>query len=82
MSNRVMAAAGWAIALGLVVFFVPPAMVALAAPYGYRKLRRVGWGRCPILYRFRTRCSGCDLQFGRMGRLVQDRGLCLCASCI
>jgi hypothetical protein len=34
------------------------------------------------LYRFRTRRSGCDLQFGRMTMLGQDRGLCLFASCI
>jgi len=34
------------------------------------------------LYRFRTRRSGCDLQFGRMSRMGQDRGLCLFASSI
>jgi hypothetical protein len=34
------------------------------------------------LYRFRTRRRDCDLQFGRMTMLGQDRGLCLFASCI
>ncbi len=34
------------------------------------------------VYRFRTRRSGCDLQFGRMSRVGQDRGLCLFASSI
>jgi hypothetical protein len=34
------------------------------------------------LYRFRTRRSGCDLRFGRMTMLGQDRGLCLFASSI
>ena len=34
------------------------------------------------LYRFRTRHGGCDLRFGRMSRLGQDRGLCLFASSI
>jgi hypothetical protein len=33
------------------------------------------------LYRFRTRRSGCDLRFGWISRLGQDRGLCLFASC-
>ena len=28
------------------------------------------------LYRFRTRRRCCDLRFGRMSRLRQDRGLC------
>jgi hypothetical protein len=28
------------------------------------------------LYRFRTRRKCCDLRFGRMSRLRQDRGLC------
>jgi len=32
------------------------------------------------LYRFRTRHGGCDLRFGRMSRLGQDRGLCLFVS--
>ena len=31
------------------------------------------------LYRFRTRHGCCDLRFGRMGWLRQDRGLCLFA---
>ena len=31
------------------------------------------------LYRFRTRRRCCDLRFGRMSRLRQDRGLCLFA---
>ena len=34
-----------------------------------------------ILYRFRTRRGDCDLRFGWMSRLGQDRGLCLFASC-
>ncbi len=37
----------------------------------------LAWHR---LYRFRTRHGGCDLRFGRMSRLGQDRGLCLFAS--
>ena len=31
------------------------------------------------VYRFRTRRRYCDLRFGRMNRLRQDRGLCLFA---
>jgi hypothetical protein len=31
------------------------------------------------LYRFRTRCIGCDLRFGRITMLGQDGGLCLFA---
>ena len=34
------------------------------------------------LYRFRTRLRGCDLRFGRMTVLGQDRGLCPFACCI
>jgi putative transposase len=33
-----------------------------------------------FVYRFNIRCRGRDLQFGRMPRLVQDRGLCLFTS--
>jgi TnpA family transposase len=35
-----------------------------------------------ILYRFRTRRSGIDLQFGRAAGLGRDRGLCLFVCCI
>jgi hypothetical protein len=31
------------------------------------------------LYRFRTRRRCCELQFGRMSRMGQDRGWCLFA---
>jgi DNA-binding transcriptional regulator LsrR (DeoR family) len=34
------------------------------------------------LYRVRTRRRGCDLRFGQMSRLRQDRGLCLSGSYI
>ncbi len=34
------------------------------------------------LYRVRTRRRGCDLRFGQMSRLRQDRGLCLSGSSI
>ena len=34
------------------------------------------------LYRFRTCRRSCDLRFGRMSRLRQDRGLCLSACSI
>ena len=34
------------------------------------------------VYRFRTRRNCCDLRFGRMSKLGQDRGLCLFASFI
>jgi hypothetical protein len=33
------------------------------------------------VYRFNIRRRSCDLQLGRMPRLVQDHGLCLFASC-
>jgi hypothetical protein len=33
-------------------------------------------GRGQPLHRFKTRCRCCDLRFGRMSRLRQDRGLC------
>jgi hypothetical protein len=31
------------------------------------------------VYRIRTRRRGCDLRFGQMNRVGQDRGLCLVA---
>ena len=34
------------------------------------------------LYRFRTRCRLCELRFGRVGGLGQDRGSCLSVCCI
>jgi hypothetical protein len=34
------------------------------------------------LYRFRTRHRSCDLRFGQLAMLGQDRGLCLFAFCI
>ena len=40
------------------------------------------WPASNGLYRFRTRRSGCDLQFGRMSRVGHDRGLCLFACSI
>ena len=44
-----------------------------------------GWQHCrdwfPV-YRVRTRRRGCDLRFGQMIRLRQDRGLCLSGSSI
>ncbi len=33
--------------------------------------------RQPSVYRFRTRRRRCDLRFGQMGWVRQDRGLCL-----
>ena len=44
------------------------------------RTRRVHILGVTALYRFRTRRMGYDLQFGRMSRLGQDRGLCLFAS--
>jgi hypothetical protein len=36
-------------------------------------------GAPAALYRFRTRCRGCDLLLGRVSRLRQGRGLCVLA---
>jgi hypothetical protein len=38
-AERMMVAAGWVIAIGLLVFFVPPALVALSCQSSWRKLR-------------------------------------------
>jgi hypothetical protein len=39
-------------------------------------------GIASTLYCARTRRRGCDLRFGQMSRLRQDRGLCLSGSSI
>jgi hypothetical protein len=39
----------------------------------------LSWRNAVTLYRVRTRHGCCDLRFGRMGWLRQDRGLCLFA---
>jgi hypothetical protein len=37
--ERIMVAAGWVIALGLLVFFVPSALAVLSCQWAWRKLR-------------------------------------------
>ena len=46
---------------------------------GYDKHDPAGRGSGNSLYRFRTCRRCCDLQFGRMSRMGQDRGSCLFA---
>jgi hypothetical protein len=59
-------------------------MRVIAGPaYGLRRERVIGSEvqiQAVDVYRFRTRRSGCDLRFGRMTLLGQDRGLCPFAS--
>jgi len=37
--ERIMVSAGWMIAIGLLVFFVPSALVVLSCQWSWRKLR-------------------------------------------
>ena len=64
--------------LGRVVVRGPWLRERLGGPHQLGGLRGPGTG----LYRIRTRCRGCDLRFGQMNRVGQDRGLCLVASSI
>jgi len=77
---------GLALAKLVVALLVPdgePVLLAIDDTLFQRtgpKVHAIGWFH--DVYRFRTRRSGCDLQFGRMSRVGHDRGLCLFACSI